>query len=249
MLNQSCRRCHNNDLLYKPVSKNGIRVQHQHLIEAGFLCMRCHSTQAHGTAVPAGSRTYPSMDQCLLCHNNDYTTAEGQVATSSCDLCHTKRDYGATPASHKEARWATDHGAVGILSTCSACHVKKPSCVDCHDGVRMPHATDWVSHARSRRARRAAARTARCVTPSSTAAPATRWRCRIPPATSPQHPKAAAWPARSTCFNCHRLDNCQACHEQHSTGDPQAHQLFKGVKYTPAPSDGAAAISAVSGGE
>ena len=52
-------------LLYNPVSKNGIRVQHKHLIEAGFLCMRCHSTQAHGDAVPAGSRTYPCMDQCL----------------------------------------------------------------------------------------------------------------------------------------------------------------------------------------
>ena len=76
VLNQSCRRCHNNDLLYNPVSKNGIRVQHRHLIDAGFLCMRCHSTQAHGDAVPSGSRTYPSMDQCLLCHNNQYETVD-----------------------------------------------------------------------------------------------------------------------------------------------------------------------------
>ena len=80
VLNQSCRRCHNNELLFNPVSKNGIRVQHKHLIEAGFLCMRCHSTQAHGTAVPEGSRTYPSMDQCLICHNNEYRAPDGQVA-------------------------------------------------------------------------------------------------------------------------------------------------------------------------
>lgn len=248
VLNQSCRRCHNNDLLYKPVSKNGIRVQHRHLIQAGFLCVRCHSTQAHGTAVPAGSRTYPSMDQCLLCHNNDYTTATGQVATSRCDLCHTKRDYGATPASHKEARWAKDHGAIGILSTCSACHVKKSSCVDCHNGVRMPHATDWVSlHGHDVKAR-GGKNCEMCHT---------KQYCRTchkvamphPAGYIAQHPKAAAVAGTRTCFNCHRLDNCQACHAEHNTGDPQAHQLFKGVKYTPAPSDGAAAISAVSGGE
>ena len=94
VLNQSCRRCHNNDLLFHPVSKNGIRVQHKHLIEAGFLCMRCHSTVAHGNAVPSGSRTYPSMDQCLICHNNHYTDAAGQVATARCDLCHVKPPPG-----------------------------------------------------------------------------------------------------------------------------------------------------------
>ena len=38
-----------------------------------------------------------------------------------------------------------------------------------------------------------------------------------------------------TCFNCHVLDNCQACHEQHASGDPRAHSLFEGVDYTPAP--------------
>ena len=59
VLNQSCRRCHNNDLLFNPVSKNGIRVQHKHLIEAGFLCMRCHSTQAHGDGGARGLAHLP----------------------------------------------------------------------------------------------------------------------------------------------------------------------------------------------
>jgi len=121
VLNQSCRRCHNNDLLFRPVSKNGIRVQHKHLIAAGFLCVRCHSTQAHGDAVPAGSRTYPSMDQCLLCHNNQYKSADGKVAVSRCDLCHTKPDYAAQPVSHDSTAWITRHGSIGILSTCTAC--------------------------------------------------------------------------------------------------------------------------------
>ena len=55
VLNQSCRRCHTNDQMFRVIVKNGIRVQHEHLIAAGFLCMRCHSTTAHGTAVPPGS--------------------------------------------------------------------------------------------------------------------------------------------------------------------------------------------------
>ena len=49
------------------------------------------------------------------------------------------------------------------------------------------------------------------------------------------HPRAAARSGASTCFNCHVLANCQACHEQHATGDPRAHSLFEGIKYTPAP--------------
>ena len=57
-------------------------MQHKHLIEAGFLCIRCHSTVGHTTAVPEGSRTYPVMDQCLICHNNEYQAADGTVATS-----------------------------------------------------------------------------------------------------------------------------------------------------------------------
>jgi nitrate/TMAO reductase-like tetraheme cytochrome c subunit len=82
VLNQSCRRCHTNDDLFKPISSSGIRVDHQHLIEAGFLCQRCHSTTAHGDAIPEGSRTYPVMEQCLICHNNECTAQDGTVATS-----------------------------------------------------------------------------------------------------------------------------------------------------------------------
>lgn len=233
VLNQSCRRCHSNDLLFEPVSRNGIRVQHKHLIEAGFLCIRCHSTQAHGDAVPEGSRTYPSMDQCLLCHNNRYTDADGEVATAACDLCHTKPGYAAAPQSHADESWDTRHGSIGILSTCTACHTKKGSCRDCHSGVLMPHQESWISdHGRdvNRRGRR---NCTQCHIRSYCST------CHQVPMPHPDgfvsgHPKAAEDGGTETCFNCHEVDNCQACHEQHQTGDPPAHQLFKGVQYTPA---------------
>jgi hypothetical protein len=49
------------------------------------------------------------------------------------------------------------------------------------------------------------------------------------------HPGSAARYGTPTCFNCHVLDNCQACHEQHAAGDPRAHSLFNGIRYSPRP--------------
>jgi nitrate/TMAO reductase-like tetraheme cytochrome c subunit len=247
VLNQSCRRCHSNDILYNPVSKGGIRVQHRHLIEAGFLCIRCHSTQGHGDAVPVGSRTYPSMDQCLLCHNNEFTTDGGQVATAECDLCHTKRDYGAVPASHDDTDWLSDHGSVGILSTCSACHVEEDSCSRCHEGVEMPHDDAWMSqHGESvdETGRQACGQchdtTEYCATCHQVAMP-------HPDGYVGRHPQAAERVGTATCFNCHVVSNCQACHEQHNSGDPRAHQLFEGVEYTLPATPEAAATTITTG--
>ena len=49
------------------------------------------------------------------------------------------------------------------------------------------------------------------------------------------HPGRRSATARPRSFNCHVLDNCQACHEQHAAGDPRAHSLFNGLEYTPPP--------------
>ncbi len=231
VLNQSCRRCHNNDLLYNPVSKNGIRVQHRHLIDAGFLCMRCHSTQAHGDAVPEGSRTYPSMDQCLLCHNNEYTTIGGKVATSRCDLCHTKPGYGAVPASHETPAWIDNHGSIGILSTCSACHVKPDACSRCHNGVEMPHDQVWISEHGTRVEATGQKSCEQCHDTREYCVTCHEVKMPHPADYVATHPKAAERIGTQTCFNCHVVANCQACHEQHGSGDPRAHQLFEGVEY------------------
>jgi nitrate/TMAO reductase-like tetraheme cytochrome c subunit len=248
VLNQSCRRCHENDLLFHPVSKNGIRVQHRHLIEAGFLCMRCHSTQAHGTAVPTGSRTYPSMDQCLICHNNQFTTAGGQVATARCDLCHTKKDYGAKPTSHAQPGWSTRHGAVGILSTCSACHLKKTDCSKCHGGVLMPHSSSWIStHGRDVEKRDGSKVCRQCHDTRAYCRTCHRVRMPHPAGFIDSHPRITARQGAETCLNCHLLANCQACHELHAAGDPQAHRLLGGVRYA-LPKEPAEAPSAGPGG-
>jgi nitrate/TMAO reductase-like tetraheme cytochrome c subunit len=238
--NQSCRRCHTNKQLDGVITVNGIRVQHKHLIDAGFLCMRCHSTVAHGDAVPSGARTYPSMDQCLLCHNNHYTDAEGQVATSRCDLCHAEPPKGAEPASHENPQWKTDHGSIGILSTCSACHVKKNACSECHNGIEMPHDDLWVTqHGKTVEAKGEQA-CEMCHDTKKFCVTCHQVKMPHPSNFLGRHPKVAARVGTDTCFNCHTVANCQACHTEHNNGTPPAHQLFKGVKYslpaTPSPS-------------
>jgi len=249
VLNQSCRRCHNNDLLFNPVSKNGIRVQHKHLIEAGFLCMRCHSTQAHGDAVPVGSRTYPSMDQCLICHNNEYKAPDGQVATAQCDLCHTKRDYGAVPLTHEQPDWPTRHGAVGILSTCSACHVTETACSRCHSGVLMPHPETWISeHGKDVEARGSNTACARCHDTKEYCKTCHKVPMPHPSDFIATHPATTASVGSDTCFNCHEVANCQACHDQHQTGDPRAHKLLGGVKFTLPPTPAPTSTSLTGGG-
>jgi nitrate/TMAO reductase-like tetraheme cytochrome c subunit len=251
VLNQSCRRCHTNAELFKPLSKNGIRVQHKHLIEAGFLCMRCHSTVAHGTAVPEGSRTYPVMDQCLICHNNHYTDSQGQVATASCDLCHAKPPANAKPSSHRNSQWATRHGSIGILSTCSACHTKKNACVECHRGVLMPHQASWITAHGQVVNQRGKTSCQLCHDTTTFCRTCHQVRMPHPKSFLGQHPKIVAQKGSQVCLNCHLLANCQACHEAHSLGTPVGHKLLKGVPYklpaSASPTPGASSTS-VQGG-
>jgi hypothetical protein len=198
--------------------------------------MRCHSTQAHGNAVPEGSRTYPSMDQCLICHNNQYKDPQGQVATAQCDLCHTKRDYGAQPASHAESGWPTRHGAVGILSTCSACHTKKTDCMRCHSGILMPHPSAWITEHGKDVELRGQKNCEQCHDTKEYCK-----TCHKVPMPHPSdfigvHPVTTARVGAETCFNCHVLPNCQACHDLHSGGKPPAHRLLNGVTFSLPPS-------------
>jgi cytochrome c nitrite reductase small subunit len=248
VLNQSCRRCHNNDLLFHPVSKNGIRVQHKHLIEAGFLCMRCHSTTAHGTAIPPGSRTYPSMDQCLICHNNRYTTATGQVATARCDLCHTKPPSGAQPVSHKDPAWPKRHGSIGILSTCSACHIGKDACSKCHNGVQMPHDATWIAQHGATVKAEGRGVCAQCHDTKDYCQTCHQVKMPHPSDWIGKHPATTARKGTGTCFNCHVVANCQACHAVHAAGSPPAHKLLKGVPFVlPASAAPASSPSALTG--
>jgi nitrate/TMAO reductase-like tetraheme cytochrome c subunit len=246
VMNQSCRRCHTNDDLFGLISSSGINVQHRHLIEAGFLCIRCHSTVGHGDAVPEGAQHEPTMSQCLLCHNNKYVSSEGEVATADCELCHTKRFYAAAPVSHEETVWEEQHGSIGILSTCSACHhdaqtadldlpdTGAPSCRECHDGLLMPHPKTWLRVHGARSEQLGEKTCATCHDAEEYCGTCHQLAMPHPAGFVASHAEEAER-IGTGCLNCHRADNCQACHGEHRDGAPQAHQLFEGVEYEPPP--------------
>ena len=177
----------------RPSAPSGISVNHKHLIEAGFLCQRCHSTAAHGDAVPEGSRTYPIMEQCLICHNNNYTAPDGTVATSRCDLCHAKRGL------RRRARLARgDRLEHTPRRRRRALHVQR---LPRQEGRlhrvprRHPHASSRRLALRARQdapRRRAAGRAGSATTPRSTARRVTRCPCRIPRTSSPAIPRQAS---------------------------------------------------------
>ncbi len=236
--NASCRRCHTDKQLFPTISKNGIRVNHEHLILAGYQCSTCHSTVAHGTAVPVGSQTYPTMDKCLVCHNNRYTGLDGKVATSECDLCHKTPPAGAKPSNHTDA-WIKIHGTNGILSTCSACHPERgatpppgvpgspPNCVDCHHGVLMPHAADWVKAHGGVEQKLGLKACEQCHDKRTYCDGCHQVPVPHPAGWLGEHRQQAAQHVGS-CLNCHSQADCQTCHAAHDKGTPRAHRYFRG---------------------
>jgi nitrate/TMAO reductase-like tetraheme cytochrome c subunit len=89
--NASCLQCHRS-IMDKNVhdARAGVIVSHRNIVEAGGKCVSCHSTVAHGDAIPIGSATHPSMQTCLTCHNND-------TAPLRCSLCHVGREPPSEP--------------------------------------------------------------------------------------------------------------------------------------------------------
>jgi len=80
--NAACLECHGDLLKQEKITfDDGITVSHFHIMDNGGKCMDCHSTVAHGEAVPVGAATYPTMDRCMKCH-------DGTTAPTDCKLCH-----------------------------------------------------------------------------------------------------------------------------------------------------------------
>ena len=237
VVNASCRRCHNDEQLFNVISKNGINVSHKHLLEDGFQCMSCHSTVAHGDSVPIGSQTYPTMDKCLVCHNNRYTAPDGSVAVSRCDLCHVEPPKSAKPVTHGDD-WLVTHGSLGNLATCSACHRGKNACSRCHGGVEMPHDDGWLTDHGPTVSQVGRAACSKCHDSKAYCNTCHQVKMPHPGDFIGKHAVAAA-NSKQTCFNCHEVATCQSCHDAHNAGDPAAHDLLT-AKPTPAASKSSA---------
>ena len=238
--NASCRRCHTDEQLFPTISRNGINVNHKHLIEAGYQCVTCHSTVAHLDAVPEGSRTYPTMDQCLVCHNNHYTAADGTVASAAATSAMSSRHRAPSPITHT-ADWLRSTAAPA--SSRPAPHVTREAgravacgggstyralnCVSCHHGILMPHAEAWLHEHGAVSLKKGEKSCAQCHDTKTYCAGCHRVPLPHPTDWVSTHPRVARTDA-ATCMNCHKIENCNACHQAHQSGSPPAHQLLTG---------------------
>lgn len=132
--NSSCNRCHR-EVARETVVRYGIKVRHRDFLIRGDKCTDCHNTVAHGEVVPV--KRLPSMDHCILCHNQ-------KVASAECKVCHT-RDLAQGP---RVTRAEMAKVALGAPKTCRGCH-SIDKCTACH-GLEMPHPEGWTAggHAR-----------------------------------------------------------------------------------------------------
>ena len=117
---EGCGQCHRAIYNRRIVSKS-IRVSHAEFLSAGYLCIDCHGSIAHGDGAGVSR---PTMDKCATCH-------DGRRATADCSSCHAK-DVGVA------VRRPTDDYPKAPLSSadCSGCH-EMASCNACH-GIEMP---------------------------------------------------------------------------------------------------------------
>ncbi len=139
--NQSCLRCHR-DTERRTASHRGIRVRHLDITQAGYKCIDCHNTTAHGNEVASPKR--PTMEKCVLCHNE-------KVASANCEVCHVASSKQADVASSQrlfDREFLPTR--LALPKNCRGCHNVKTECNVCH-GLEMPHTKDFMEkgkHAR-----------------------------------------------------------------------------------------------------
>jgi hypothetical protein len=105
----------------------------------------------------------------------------------------------------------------------------------------MPHAEEWISeHGKDVEARGDNEACNQCHDTKQYCKTCHQVEMPHPKGFVSSHPGVTVEKGTDTCFNCHVVANCQACHGLHSAGDPQAHKLLRGTPFTlpatPAPS-------------
>lgn len=134
--NEACLRCHEN-ITREVVSQWGVRMRHIDILEKGYLCVGCHNGVAHGKALTVNN--VPTMDKCLVCHNN-------KLVSAKCDVCHTSKAKLSSRKSTEEIVKID----VFPMKNCRGCHpqTQESVCISCH-GLELPHPDDWVGDSKN----------------------------------------------------------------------------------------------------
>ncbi len=210
--NVACRSCHTDDT--KTTTDKNIRMNHKAVDKGNYQCTDCHSTIAHGKAVP--NPRFASMDKCVDCH-------VGKNPGSGCSTCHTKnvdpldRTFkGPWQITHSQ-NWRKLHG-MGNMKTCRICH-SDDFCLRCHS-VNMPHPDSWINtHGKVAIKSREG-----CLKCHQESLCKSCHQIDMPhgPNFLEIHPQEVGRLTTKVCFNCHQKIGCDRCHSQHiHPGIPQ----------------------------
>lgn len=121
-----CLRCHKT-ILRENVVRSRVRMSHEAVISGGFTCSDCHEGTGHSRAVSSEGR----MDRCVPCH-------DGKRAANKCATCH----VGGSPLARRrtvETARMTYNPVQVANRDCTKCHGLNKRCMDCHNGLLMPH--------------------------------------------------------------------------------------------------------------
>ena len=152
--------------------RRGVRESACRTCHAQEFCQACHRGSKPVSHTAAWARVHGkvaalSKAECLRCHGGSFcevchrvpmphpkdirashsTLARGAKGRY-CNVCHasdecTKCHSHNRPASHRDPKWAKQHGATeGADGRCILCHSAR-TCEACH-GLPMPHPDDWL---------------------------------------------------------------------------------------------------------
>jgi len=179
----------------------------------GIRCAACHQEFPH----QPGRIVYVSVETCFTCHGTTHG-AQGALAPTECDVCHTAEIATVTP-DHKQEIWVNLKGeglalhSVGAVERrlyCKMCH-EQDYCDSCHR-MEIPHPADWVPTAHPATAEKERAACMMCHEEQQFCDECHHVDYASLPDWAMQHKKFPLEAGAESCFECHEPPFCSACH-------------------------------------
>ncbi len=209
-----CANCH--DRLDTPLAwrqERKLVFNHAAHFAKGIRCVACHQEFPH----KPGKTLHVSVETCFMCHGAMHG-AEGILAPTSCDTCHT-RDIATITPDHQRADWLLVGGSKLALHSvegkqrplyCRMCH-EQSFCSDCHK-IEMPHPAGWVTSGHQPVATSDRTSCVRCHPEKNFCNDCHHKALPKLADWSQQHKVVAVSKGPESCYTCHKPLFCSACH-------------------------------------
>lgn len=186
---------------------------HQVHFANNIRCAACHHEFPH----KPGYTIHVDVETCFLCHGRMHG-AQGKLAPTECDVCHTA-DIEQTTPDHEEEDWRFVAGAEKAEHSrqaldrrlyCRMCH-EDQFCLDCHE-VSMPHPEEWLAGAHEKVSDRERASCSACHRDSVFCNECHHIAYREVADWRTQHKSEVRRQSADSCYRCHSVPSCAECH-------------------------------------